>query len=184
MKAIAFDIESSGIEPEKHLLLEIAAAVVNVERGEPVEILERYHAVIKTDPKDFFARADECVVEMHDRSGLLQVLKDGEGVSEAEALEGLSVLFKSWPRAMLMGRNVGTFDAKWMEHRSPGITTPLHYRCIDLSSVLTLIKTFAHPFGPTLPEQPVGAHRATVDVEHDIETLNVLADWLEDAAAE
>ncbi len=125
---------------------------------------------------------------MHQRSGLWEAV---EAASNPETQiddnrrmwRELQNWLSSWGRAILVGKNVGTFDRVFLEHAKPGITAPLSHQNLDVRTLLNAFTFWGGTNKPTLPETPPMYHRAKVDVHHDIECIGVIADWIEDASA-
>src|SRR5690606_33107045 len=61
-----------------------------------------------------------------------------DGPALLVVLQELRDLFERYPGAVLVGRNVGTFDRVFLERADPGITTILSHRNFDVSTVRML----------------------------------------------
>lgn len=172
---IFLDLETSGLDPYNCEILEIYAKVMTVDQlianaskvDEDFEFTEELHSVIahgwlRVIPDDELQGA---AWEMHRKSGLLDALKEG-GVPNSSALAALKSLFDKYPKAALVGRNVGTFDRYFLECKRPGICKNLSYRNWDIST----LRDFAKISG--LNSSMSGAsHRAKDDVHQDISFL-------------
>lgn len=165
---IFLDLETTGLDPRRDQILEVAAIVVDTETWEESSPL---HAVIKHDLSSL--HMVDFVRDMHSRTGLLSELEHGRPWSDVQ--DQLSLLFALYPRARLAGRNVGTFDRAFIEAKAGLITAPLSHQNFDVSTLLNARTWFAD-FADPLPAFEGTQHRALDDVRNDIEIVRFIAD--------
>lgn len=165
---IALDIETTGLDMARDQVLEIALIVLH---RETFEELESYDSVVR--PPATLAGMADNLRAMHTRSGLLDEIEFGAGASLDAALDSVRDIASRYPQAVLLGRNVGSFDRAFLEAKRPGVLDALHYRCLDLSSLLLLWKIYDPTRLEGLPK-PTGTHRAMADVRGDIALLRAI----------
>lgn len=170
---IGCDIETTGTDRSRDLILEVAVLVADVDSL--VEV-ERFSSVVQPPfPWKTEIDASSCdpyVRKMHHDSGLWSALEAGEGVTMVQIETVLLEIFARYPKGMLFGRNVGTFDREFLERKLPGVTRGLHYRVLDLSTLLTFVKLYQPALRAELDEAKKDeAHRALADIIEDFATL-------------
>lgn len=157
----------TGLDPEQDVLVEIAVVVTDSELNPLDEGID----IVIAAPDDVLATMDEVVTKMHTASGLLEAIPHGETLEDATA-QVMAYVKRFVPkakRAVLGGNSVGT-DKQFLDRYMPELTSYLHYRIIDVSS----IKELAHRWYPRAyfasPEKN-GGHRALADILESIKEL-------------
>lgn len=161
------DCEMTGLDPDRHVLLEIATIITNydleiVARG---PVLAIRHSQAKLDTMDAWCR------RTHGRSGLLDRVRD-EGVSVAEAeRQTLSFVRRHCyvRTAPLCGNSIGQ-DKRFLARYMPRLDAFLHYRIVDVSSIKLLVSEWYGDKYKPPPKQEV--HRALSDIEESIAELD------------
>jgi len=169
-RLVWIDVETTGLDPDSNVLLEIAVAVTDAE----LNILDHpYTAVIAPDGRGAAALIMDGVVrEMHSSSGLLDELPDGIPAAEAEA-EALTHIRRHVPVAgscPLAGSSVG-FDRSFLTRYMPDLAGHLHYRNVDVSSVKELARRW-YPDATAAQPRTKSAHRALPDILASIAELD------------
>ena len=159
------DMEMTGLDVERHHVLEVAAIVTD---GDLNEVDEGIGLVVH-QPEDVLALMDEWCVKQHGQSGLTAAVRASRTeLAEAEALV-LEYLRRhtSERQSPLCGNSVG-HDKRFLERWMPEVVQHLHYRIIDVSTV----KELALRWYPDLKRFPKGeAHRALDDIRESIAEL-------------
>ena len=159
------DMEMTGLDDERHHVLEVAALVTDGELREVDDGLD----LIVHQPEEVLALMDEWCVKQHGQSGLTAAVRASRvGLEEAGALL-LDYLRKhtSEGQSPLCGNSVG-HDKRFLERWMPEVVQHLHYRVIDVSTV----KELALRWYPDLERFPKGeAHRARDDIRESIAEL-------------
>ncbi|HSY52047.1 MAG TPA: oligoribonuclease [Thermoanaerobaculia bacterium] len=161
------DCEMTGLDPEQHVLLEIATIITDydlniVARG---PVLAIRHGQSKLDRMDAWCR------RTHGRSGLLDRVQD-EGVSVAEAERQTLNFIRRYcyvRTAPLCGNSIGQ-DKRFLARYMPKLDAFLHYRIIDVSSIKLLVSEWYE--GRYKSPQKQEAHRALSDIEESIAELD------------
>jgi oligoribonuclease len=177
-KILWIDLETTGLDPRKDDLLEVAVAVSSFER--PFDVLHTGAWLVahRWDRRSWPIE----VYEMHKRSGLLAAIDECRNirfVSEVER-EILSLIdpvgeeFVGKPIVVLGGSCVGPFDLQFLRNVMPSLVSKLIHRAYDVSS----IKLFCQSLG--MPEIPKNeTHRAMADVMESIDHAERCRDWLD-----
>jgi oligoribonuclease len=162
------DLEMTGLDPAKDVIVEIATLVTD---DDLVVVAEGPDLVIH-QPEDALALMDPFVVEMHTRSGLLEAIK-ASTVSLASAGEQTLAFIKAHvpdPRTVpLCGNSIG-MDRRFLAAYLPDIENYLHYRSVDVSSVKELVRRWYPHVRAERPVKP-GTHRALDDIRASVEEL-------------
>lgn len=166
MKLLWLDLETTGLDPQRCDILEVACALAD--GATPLDLGPRFHRVLHF-PRGWHADARD----MHTASGLLDEC-DASRVSCREAERDLLELIPDDPddRPILAGSSIH-FDMGFLRVHMPTLAKRLHYRLYDV----TAIKLFAQSLGmPPLPK--AGAHRAVADIEKSVAHAKAVAQWI------
>jgi oligoribonuclease len=161
------DCEMTGLDPDKHVLLEIATIITNydleiVARG---PVLAIRHSQAKLDMMDAWCR------RTHGGSGLLDRVRD-EGVSTAEAERQTLNFVRRYcyvRTAPLCGNSIGQ-DKRFLARYMPRLDAFLHYRIVDVSTIKVLASEWYGGRYKSPAKQEV--HRALSDIEESIAELD------------
>ena len=163
------DLEMTGLDPSRHVIVEVAALVTDAELNiidEGVDLV--VHA---TDAE--LAEMDDFVTQMHSDNGLLDDIK-ASTVSLAEAEDAVLGLVEKHcdpaHPAPLAGNSIAT-DRTFIRAQMPRLDVALHYRMIDVSTVKELARRW---FPKAYFNQPAKgmAHRALADIVESIRELD------------
>jgi oligoribonuclease len=159
------DCEMTGLDPERHTLIEIATIVTDFD----LNIIDRGpDLAIKMSPSAL-KKMDAWPRRTHTESGLLQRCKT-EGVSMADAEKKTLRFIKKYcaaKTAPLCGNSVWQ-DKRFIGRYMPSIEKYLHYRIVDVSSIKVMAK---HWFPDQQPPAKQETHRALADIEESIAEL-------------
>ncbi len=158
-------MEMTGLEVERHHVLEIAILVTDGELNELDDGLE----IVVHQPESVLALMDEWCVKQHGKSGLTAAVGASRtGLAEATEL-ALAYLKKhsAEGQSLLCGNSVG-HDRRFLDRWMPAVSKHLHYRIIDVSSVKELAKRW-YPDTKRFPKSE--GHRALDDIRESIAEL-------------
>lgn len=170
-KLLWVDLEMTGLNPQKDIILEVAAEITDFE----FKTLATYEACIK-QPKDVVLKRMQENAWWQDypenRDHFVNSLCEGKdlAVAEREIVALISDHFGSEP-AVLAGNSIYN-DRMFIKQWMPALDLKLHYRMLDVSSWKVLMQgKFGKEF--TKPE----VHRAFEDIQGSIAELQYYLDW-------
>lgn len=181
MKLLWLDLETTGLDPTRGKILEVAAAVADL--SEPFVLGEVYSSVMPLGQWEY-TLMDDTARKMHDSNGLLrdcgtlasmiEELDVSLGSVEHDLLSLLPALgtYEREDTPTLAGSSVH-FDHAWLKVHMPTLAARLSHRHYDVSAV----KLFCQSLGmPKLPRAE--AHRAEADVRESVAHAQACAKWL------
>lgn len=158
----------TGLQAGRHKIVEIATLLTNND----LEIIAEGPELIMHATDDDLADMDEVVVDMHTRSGLIELIK-ASTISVEEAAEQTLAFLKEHihkPRSVpLCGNSIGT-DRRFLTADMNDVEEFLHYRCVDVSSIKELAKRWNPAALSDVPSKK-GSHRAMDDIKESIAEL-------------
>lgn len=167
-KLLWVDLEMTGLDCEKDVILEIAAEVTDF----TFKTLASYEAVIHHDD-GVLDGANEWAKNQHAVSGLTERVRT-EGRPEQEVIHELMGFIKAQfgdEPAVLAGNSIHNdrlFIKKWW----PEVDALLHYRMLDVSSWKIVMQG---KYGVVFDKND--AHRAFDDIQASIAELQYYLDW-------
>ena len=163
------DLEMTGLDPTRHVIVEVAALVTDAELNiidDGVDLV--VHA---TDAQ--LAEMDDVVTSMHSGNGLLDEIK-ASPISLAEAEDAVLALVEKHcdpaHPAPLAGNSIAT-DRTFIRAQMPRLDAALHYRMIDVSTVKELTRRWFPKAYYNQPQKGM-AHRALADIVESIRELD------------
>lgn len=163
------DCEMTGLDPDQHVLVEIAVIVTDADLT-PLD--EGLDLVIHATERDL-ARMDAVVTKMHGESGLTEQIRASDITLEEAEEQALEYVKKHVPTAgvaPLAGNSISV-DRKFITRYMPHLDQYLHYRMIDVSSLKELARRwYPHVYNG----QPAKGmtHRALADIKESIRELD------------
>ncbi len=160
------DLEMTGLEPDQHVIIEIASLVTD---GDLNVLAEGPNLAIRRTEDDL-AKMDAWNVATHTKSGLVERIRASE-VDVAEAERQTLAFVRRWVAkgmSPLAGNSIGQ-DRRFLRREMPKLDAYLHYRSVDVSTIKELARRW-YPTGPTPPEKRQ-AHRALDDIKESVEEL-------------
>jgi oligoribonuclease len=162
------DLEMTGLDPARHVIVEIATLLTDDELRPIAEGPD----IVLHATSDELMQMDEVVRSMHSRSGLLGAIEMSQ-ISLADAgLQTLEFLRAhiGEPRSVpLCGNSIGT-DRRFLAAHLPEVEEFLHYRSIDVSSVKELCRRW-YPDALNRAPAKTETHRALDDIRESIAEL-------------
>ena len=162
------DLEMTGLDPGRHVIVEIATLVTD---DELVVVAEGPDLVINPGAEALSAM-DRVVRSMHTKSGLLDAIEastvtlEEAGSATMAFLKGAGIERRTVP---LCGNSIGT-DRRFLAAHLPEIEEFLHYRSVDVSTIKELARRwYPDALGAAPPK--AGGHRALDDIKESIAEL-------------
>ena len=162
------DLEMTGLDPTRHVIVEIATLITDDELNLVAEGPEL--VVHATD--DELAAMDEFVTNMHTRSGLLEQIKASTVSLEEAGKQTMAFLQEHIAEARtvpLCGNSIGT-DRRFLASQLPEIEEFLHYRSVDVSTIKELARRWYPDALAKVPRKD-GGHRALDDIRESLDEL-------------
>ncbi len=162
------DLEMTGLDPARHVIVEIATLVTD----DDLEIVAEGPDLVVHHPAEALARMDGVVRAMHERSGLLdEIVASTLTVADAgrKTLDFIRSHIAQPRAAPLCGNSIGT-DRRFLATHLPEIEEYLHYRSIDVSTVKELARRW-YPAAFAGAPVKAGAHRALGDIRESVREL-------------
>ena len=169
------DLEMTGLDPARNVIVEIATIVTDDELN---IVAEGPDLVIGATPEQL-ADMEEVVRRMHTTSGLLTAIaKSTVTIDEATGatLEFLKSHLPTAGAVPLCGNSIA-MDRSFLRQYMPAVDDYFHYRTIDVSTVKELCKRWYRDLYSARP-QKLTAHRALDDIRESVAELIYYRDKL------
>lgn len=162
------DLEMTGLDPERHVIVEIATIITDDE----LNIVAEGPDLVVHQPDSALAEMDAVVVDMHTSSGLLEQIKASTTTLEEAGARTLAFIREHVPDSRsvpLCGNSIGT-DRRFLVKHLPAIEDYLHYRSVDVSTLKELARRW-YPAALAAQPRKATAHRALDDIRESINEL-------------
>ncbi|MCQ4617407.1 oligoribonuclease [Corynebacterium sp. CCUG 18816] len=163
------DLEMTGLDTSRHVIVEVAALVTDAQ----LEILDEGLDLVVHATEDELAEMDDFVLNMHTENGLLDEIRSSS-VSIKEAEDAVLALIEKHcdpdHPAPLAGNSIAT-DRSFIREQMPRLDAALHYRMIDVSTIKELSRRWFPRAYYNQPEKGL-AHRALADIVESIQELD------------
>lgn len=184
------DTETSGLEKEDDIILEVGLALVTLDMKVEAEVSvlikpESYNIhsreqleqwCVHYETKDGVQVEDPLVKDMHTKSGLFDDLYDGQHtpmmlpLAEYALMDWLTRNGIPLGALPMAGNNVANFDRPFLKMGMPKLEAAFHYRNIDISSIKELCRLYNPRIAENKPK-PQGEHRVIGDIHDSIAEL-------------
>lgn len=162
------DLEMTGLDPARHVIVEIATLITDDELN---VLAEGPDLVISAAPEALEAIA-EPVLSMHTKSGLLAAIATSQTTLEsagATTLEFVRAHVAEPATVPLCGNSIDT-DRRFLAAHLPELDRYFHYRSVDVSSVKELCRRWYPEEYRRAPQKACG-HRALDDIRESVAEL-------------
>ncbi|HZG96015.1 MAG TPA: oligoribonuclease [Mycobacteriales bacterium] len=167
-KLVWIDLEMTGLDPDKDVILEIAVLVTDSELQPVGEGLD----VVVHQPAEALEAMEDVVRDMHARSGLTDAVLASTVTLEEAQQQALALIKEHVPAersAPLCGNSIAT-DRSFLVKHMPELDRHLHYRIIDVSSIKELARRW-YPHAYRKAPVKGGGHRALADILESVDEL-------------
>lgn len=157
----------TGLEPAKHVIVEIATLITDDE----LNIVAEGPELVIHATDDQLAGMEPVVVDMHTKSGLLEQIKSSTITLEDAGAQTLAFLKEHLKEGAvpLCGNSIG-MDRRFLDAYLPEIENYLHYRSVDVSTIKELSRRWYPEVLNKAPRKAV-SHRALDDIKESIDEL-------------
>jgi oligoribonuclease len=162
------DLEMTGLEPSRHTIVEIACLITD----DDLNIVDEGPELIVHATPEQLAEMDDFVTAMHTRSGLLGAIESSTLTLADAGLQTMEFLQQhiTEPRTVpLAGNSIGT-DRRFLATQLPEIEDYLHYRSVDVSTIIELCRRWYPDIYKAAPAKK-GGHRALQDIRESVAEL-------------
>jgi oligoribonuclease len=162
------DLEMTGLEPDRHVIVEIATLVTD---DDLIVVAEGPDLVIGATDRQL-TEMDDFVRDMHMSSGLLDEIVASEMTLEEAGRITAEFIRIHVPKARtvpLAGNSIGT-DRRFLAAYLPDIEEYLHYRSVDVSTIKELAGRW-YPEALAAAPRKAGGHRAMDDIRESLAEL-------------
>lgn len=162
------DLEMTGLEPARHVIVEIATLVTDDE----LQIVASGPDLVIHQPAEALALMEPVVRDMHTRSGLLEAITASTVTLEAAGKATLDFIRTHVPEPRtvpLCGNSIGT-DRRFLASYLPDIENHLHYRSVDVSTIKELARRWYPSVIDSVPKKAT-THRALDDILESVSEL-------------
>lgn len=163
---IWIDLEMTGLNPDKDVIIEMATIVTDSE----LNILAEGPVIAVHQSEEALAGMDEWNTRQHGRSGLTQRVR--ESLIDTAAAEAQTLAFlEQWVpkgKSPMCGNSICQ-DRRFLARYMPGLEAWFHYRHIDVST----LKELAGRWAPQVRDsfKKAGTHLALDDIRESIAEL-------------
>lgn len=164
-RLVWLDLEMTGLDTDRHVIVEIAALVTD---GALRPLDEGIDLVVHATEAEL-AEMDRHVTNMHTRSGLLPEIRATTRTLAEAGAETLAYVRRHVPTAgtaPVCGNSIGV-DRRFLDRYLPDLDRHLHYRSIDVSTLKELCRRWAPAAYAARPKK-AESHRALADVRESI----------------
>lgn len=164
------DLEMTGLDPDRCVIVEIATIVTDDE----LEIVAEGPDLVIHQPAEALAGMEKVVVDMHTDSGLLPAIEASTTSLEEAGAATLAFIKEHVPEPRtvpLCGNSIGT-DRRFLARYLPEIEDHLHYRSVDVSTIKELARRW-YPEVLSGMQRKQTSHRALDDIRESIDELRV-----------
>jgi oligoribonuclease len=162
------DLEMTGLDPERHVIVEMATLVTD----DFLNIVAEGPDLVIGATEEQLSEMEDVVRHMHTVSGLLPQIAASTRTVEQAAAETLEFVRSHVPNAgdvPLCGNSIAV-DRRFLQQHVPELDRWFHYRSIDVSTVKELCKRWRPDLYAGRPHKQT-AHRAMDDVRESVAEL-------------
>ena len=167
-KLLWLDMEMTGLDPERDVVIEVAGLVTNYQ----FEELDCFHQVVKQH-QDYLEKMDKWNTKQHKKSGLYDLVPNGipQDHMESILLTLASKHFKE-EKIILAGNSIYQ-DRLFVKKYFPKFAKLLHYRMLDISAWKIIFADKGVEF------KKENKHRALDDIRESVRELKSYLQYID-----
>jgi oligoribonuclease len=163
---IWIDLEMTGLEPERDVIIEMATIVTDSE----LNVLAEGPVIAIHQSDETLAGMDEWNTRTHGQSGLTQRVRESR-IDTATAEAQTIAFLEQWVpkgKSPICGNSIGQ-DRRFLYKYMPALEAYFHYRYLDVST----LKILASMWAPEVKDsfQKTATHQALDDIRESIAEL-------------
>ena len=168
-KFLWLDMEMTGLDPEKEVIIETAAIITNHQHEE----LDSYHQIVRQH-REYLEKMDKWNTKQHKKSGLYDLVPNGapQEQMERELIALADKHFKKEEKIIMAGNSIYQ-DRIFIKKHLLKFEKRLHYRMLDVSGWKII---FANK-GVTFEKE--NKHRALDDIRESIREIKTYLNYLD-----
>lgn len=191
MLFLFLDTETTGLNykednstPRTNKMLQLAYKLYDEKVEKEISSNNYYVKYSKEELKEIKKSMNSFVKEMHEATGLLDILETDKTKNISTIDEELSNLLENYSehKIIIAGNNI-QFDYEVVRRNLPKTSSKLNYSILDVSSVRKVFSTVGSDFGKKTKDEKLSNHDALVDIDECIKELkkyqNILRKGLE-----
>jgi len=162
------DLEMTGLDPERHVIVEIATLITD----DDLQIVAEGPDLVVATSAEQLAEMDAFVTQMHEHSGLLLAIATSTCTLAEAGAQTLAFLTEHLGEAgvvPLCGNSIGT-DRRFLARHLPELEAFFHYRSVDVSSIKELCRRWYPDVLAGAPGKD-SSHRALEDIRDSVAEL-------------
>jgi len=165
-RLIWLDLEMTGLDPDRHAILEIGCAVTDSD----LNLIAEGPSMVIAQTAKVLAQMDPWCIKQHGKSGLTRRVKESRiDLGEAETVTLQFLRRFCVPKCSpLCGNSIGQ-DRRFLHRYMPRLNNFFHYRNIDVSSIKELVRRW-YPAKRQAPEKRK-THHVLDDIRESIAEL-------------
>ena len=170
--------------PRTNKMLQLAYKLCDEKVEKEISSNNYYVKYSKEELKEIKKSMNSFVKEIHEATGLLDVLETEKTKNISTIDEELSNLLENYSehKIIIAGNNI-QFDYEVVRRNLPKTSSKLNYSILDVSSVRKVFSTVGSDFGKKTKDEKLSNHDALVDIDECIKELkkyqNILRKGLE-----
>ncbi len=163
---IWLDLEMTGLEPNRHTIIEIATLITDSQ----LNILEEGPVIAIAHDPETLKNMETWSRDVHTKSGLLKRVEESKIKMQEAEQATLAFVSRYTPekKSPLCGNSI-SHDRRFLERYMPSLFAYFHYRNIDVSTIKELVQRW-YPKGKYAPVKKA-SHLALEDIRESIYEL-------------
>ena len=166
------DLEMTGLDPDRHVIVEIATLVTD----DDLDVVAEGPDLVIHATEEQLEGMEDIVRRMHTGSGLLEAIRQSAVSLEEAGQESLEFVRRHVRQGEtpLCGNSIAV-DRMFLRAYLPELDRQFHYRSIDVSTLKELCKRWSPELYAARPHK-LTAHRALDDIRESIAELKFYKD--------